>query len=80
MDLRASNDNNNRNNIDSELGAFEKFEQELKNTIFGVLFVLLKEQEISIYTTLILALIQFIQLLIFPFHETVSLLSPSLLD
>jgi hypothetical protein len=72
MDLRASNDNNNRNNLDSELGAFEKFEQELKNTIFGVLFVLLKEQEISIYTTLILAIIQFIQLLIFPFHETIN--------
>jgi len=72
MDLRASNDNNNRNNIDSELGAFEKFEQELKNTIFGVLFVLLKEQEISIYTTLILALIQWIQLLIFPFHDTIK--------
>jgi len=75
MDLRGSNDNFNRNNLDTDLGTFERFEIEVKNTIFGVLFVLLKEQEISVYTALILAVIQFLQLLIFPFHNTVKLFS-----
>ena len=73
MDIQASNENNNnnKNNLDNEMGAYEKFESELKNTIFGVLFVLLKEQEVSIYGSFLIAFIQFIQLLIFPFHETV---------
>jgi len=70
MDLRANNDN--KNAIDSEMGTFEKFEAELKNNIFGILFVLLKEQETSIYTSFILAAIQFLQLLIFPFHATIN--------
>ena len=78
MDLRATNDNNNKNNVDSEQGAFEKFETELKNTIFGVLFVLLKEQEVSIYIYFILSIIQFLQLMIFPFHTTVSFSPTSL--
>jgi len=72
MDYQRSNDNFNRNNLDLELGTFERFEIEVKNTIFGVLFVVLKEQEISVYTAVILAVIQFLQLLIFPFHKTVS--------
>jgi len=71
MDLRANNDNN-KNAIDSEMGTFEKFEAELKNNIFGILFVLLKEQETSIYTSFILAAIQFLQLMIFPFHDTIK--------
>jgi hypothetical protein len=81
MDLRANNDNN-RNNIDSELSAFEKFEIEVKNTIFGAVFVLLKETELSAYTTYILMFIQFLQLLIFPFHDTINATwnSPDVVD
>ena len=73
MDLRANNENN-KNNIDNEMGALEKFESEVKNTIFGINFVILKEYEISIYFSALLTLIQFLQLLTFPFHTTVSFL------
>ena len=41
MELKS----NNKNTIDSEKSSFEKFESELKNSIFGVLFVLLKDEE-----------------------------------
>jgi len=48
--------NNNRNNIDSEQNTFQRLETDLKNTIFGVNFILLKGQEISIYTAFVLIL------------------------
>lgn len=73
MDLRETNDSNNKNLIDVEMGALEKFESEVKNTIFGVLFLILKENEVSIYVTILFMLIQFVHLLIFPFHTTVRL-------
>src|SRR5690348_2163619 len=72
MDLKTAEGNNNKNNIDSEKGAFERFESELKTTIFGVLFMLLKDEEMSIYTSIIIAVIQFLQILYFPFHPEIN--------
>jgi len=63
--------NNNRNNIDSEQNTFQRLENDLKNTIFGVNFILLKGQEISIYTAFVLYIIQFLQITVFAFHNTV---------
>ena len=72
MDLNTDNSNEKRNNMDNEKSAFERFEIGLKNTIFGVLFVLLKDEEMSIYGSFVIAFIQFIQILMFPFHPQVK--------
>jgi hypothetical protein len=73
MDLKTnSNSNANKNAIDSEKSAFERFESELKNTIFGVLFVLLKDEEVSIWITFIFTFIEFFQIITFAFHENVK--------
>jgi len=72
MDLKATSGNNNRHTIDNEQGTLEKLEIEVKNTIFGVLFVLLKEREVSIYIWFLISIIQFVQIIVFPFHPTVS--------
>ena len=76
MDLNTNNPNGTRNNMDNEKSAFERFEIGLKNTIFGVLFVLLKDEEMSIYGSFLIAFIQFIQILMFPFHPEVNNLFP----
>ena len=73
MDLKTNNPNDNRNNLDNEKSAFERFEIEIKNTIFGVLFVLLKDEEMTIYGSFLIAFIQFIQILMFPFHPQVRI-------
>ena len=75
MDLKTNHSNNNKTNIDSEKSAFERFESELKNSIFGVLFILLKDEEISIYGSFVIGLIQVLQMLLFPFHSEVYSLS-----
>ncbi len=62
---------NNNNRIDSEQNTLQRLENDLKNTIFGVNFILLKGQEISIYTTFVLYIIQFLQIIVFAFHDTV---------
>ncbi len=46
----------------SEKTGFEKFETKVKTIIFEVLFVLLKEEEISVKTAVIMSLIEFFQL------------------
>jgi hypothetical protein len=71
MDIKAS-DSNNKTNIDSEKGAFERFETELKNSIFGVLFLILKDDEMSIVLAFIISVIQFLQILYFPFHPIIN--------
>ena len=71
MDLKTNNSNNNKSSIDNEKSTFERFESELKNSIFGVLFVLLKDEETSIYGSFLVGLIQFLQMLLFPFHSEV---------
>ena len=57
--------------IEKETGAFEKFHSELKNSIFQIVYILLKDQESSVYTTYCFAIIQCFQLLVIPFHNTV---------
>ena len=57
---------------DSEKTAFEKFEQELKGTIFGVLFVLLKDEDTTFWKLVTMMFIDFVQLLNFPFNTSVN--------
>lgn len=74
MDLKAigANEGDNKNSVDNEKSAFERFEAELKNIIFGVLFVLLKDDESNIWITSVVSIVQFIQIQIFPFHNQVT--------
>jgi len=64
----------NRGAIDKEVekNAFEKFEDEVKGTIFNVLYVLLKEDETSHWKHLVLALIDYLQMFHFAFTHHVS--------
>ena len=71
MDLKTNKSNSNKNNINNEKSAFERFESDLKNSIFGVLFILLKDEETSIYGSFLIGLIQVLQILLFPFHSEV---------
>ena len=73
MDFAINNDSSTKNPFDGEIGVFKKFRLEAKNTLFGILFIALKGQETSIYTFAILICIQLLQLLIFPFHPSVSI-------
>lgn len=55
-----------------EFSSFEKFEQKLKESIFGVLYVLLKDDNSSsLVLDFIFTIIEFIQFMMFPFNETV---------
>ncbi len=58
-------------NLLSEKSAFEKLEENLKFSIFGVLYVLLKNYSFSIWMEIIFVLIQLFQLLSFSFNEIV---------
>jgi hypothetical protein len=53
---------------------FEEFEEDLKLTIFGVLFVLVEDGGDSLIFTIIMMMIDFFQLLGFPFHISVRML------
>ena len=52
--------------------SFEKFEEEIKGTIFNVLYVLLKEDETSHWKHIVIILIDFIQIFNFSFASAVS--------
>ena len=54
------------NNIKEKTG-YEKFEAELKETIFAVIFLLVKEEDESLWSTLFDAITELFQLLQFPF-------------
>ncbi len=60
-----------KHNLLVEKTTFEKFEDNLKNSIFGVLFVLLKEEDGSVYLELVLILFELLQLMVYPFNENV---------
>jgi len=47
----------------------EKLDFKIKETIFGVLYVLLKDSETNHYLELVLSLIEHFQFLLFPFHS-----------
>ncbi len=51
MDMR--NDNENKTNIDHEKSAYETFEEDFKNSIFGVLYLLLQDEESSMFWTIV---------------------------
>ncbi len=68
MELKSNNDNA-KNSLDSEKSFFQKLEIEMKNIIFSVMYILLKDEEASIYTSILIAIINFLQLLYFPFHR-----------
>lgn len=60
-------------NLLAEKSAFEKLEENLKHSIFGVLYVLLKNQTVSIWMEFIFIFIQMFQLLSFPLSIIVSI-------
>ena len=55
----------------NEFSSFEKFELKLKESIFGVLYVLLKDDHSSLILHLVLTTIEFLQFMIFPFEKAV---------
>ena len=52
MDIKAGHSSNNKSSLDSEKSLLEKLESELKTIIFGVLFILLKEEDSSLILAL----------------------------
>ncbi len=54
--------------LDREKTTFEKLSMEVKSTLFEALFLLLKEDEISIYLSGFISIIHFLQFIWFPFH------------
>lgn len=74
MDLKAINstDSEIKAALENERSFFEKLETEFKNLLFGVIFALLKDDEANIWVTGVLAIIEFFQILIFPFHIQVN--------
>jgi hypothetical protein len=51
----------------------EKFDAKLKESIFGVLYVLLKDEHTPPLLHLILTFVEFIEFMIFPFNKAVYL-------
>jgi hypothetical protein len=60
-------------NLLNEKSAFEKFEENLKVSIFSVLFVLLKNQDYNQWLEIIFVVIQLLQFLAFPFRPMVKI-------
>ena len=58
-------------NIHQEKTAFEKFEESIKNSIYSVLYFMLKNQEFSIWIEVIFIVVQLLQLLSFTFNPIV---------
>ena len=56
---------------DKEKTSFEKLEDEIKGTIFNVLYVLLKEDETSHWKHIVIILIDFLQIYNFSFADKV---------
>ena len=72
MDMKAVNNSGNKSSFDAEKSQLEKMEAEIKSSTFGVLFVLLKDEDTSIVVAFFFALIQFLQISLFAFHENVG--------
>lgn len=60
-------------NLLTEKTQFEKFEENLKLSIFGVLFVLLKNQDFSIWVEIIFVILELLQFMAFPFNNIVKI-------
>ena len=67
----------NKNNISLNLNllttktGFEKLEEKIKNSMFNVLYFMLKNQEFSLWIEVIFVILQLLQLMSFPFHPMV---------
>jgi hypothetical protein len=61
------------NNLLADKSPFEKLEENVKKILFGVLFVLLKSQDFSIVTDVILLIFEILQFMWFPFNSQVTL-------
>ncbi len=59
-------------NLLNEKTSFEKLEENLKVAIFGVLYVLLKNQDFSIWAEIIFVILQLLQFMAFPFRPMVG--------
>ena len=59
-------------NLLTEKTGFEKLEEQLKTSMFGVLFVMLKNQEFSIWIEIIFIVLQLLQFMSFPFNNLVK--------
>lgn len=57
---------------EEEKSKLEQIEEEVKSSIFGVFYLLLKNNETSYWKFIAILLIEYIQLLSFSFDETVS--------
>jgi hypothetical protein len=63
-----------KDNNEEEKSKLEQIEEEVKSSIFGVFYLLLKNNETSFWRFVLILLIEYIQLLSFSFDETVSIL------
>ena len=59
-------------NLLTEKTSFEIYEENLKKSIFGVLFVLLKTQDFSIWVDIIFLSLELLQFMSFPFNQEVQ--------
>ena len=57
----------NKVNI-NEFNIFERFEQKLKEIVFGVLYILIKDEDSSFFQPVVLSIIEVLQLLAYSFH------------
>lgn len=59
-------------NLLTEKTTFEKFEENLKSSIFAVLFILLKNQDFTLWVEIISVIVQLLQFMSFPFSKIVK--------
>ena len=71
-----SQDIETQNKGEEEKTKFERAEHFAKNSIYGIFFLLLKEQETTFWKFVFLLFIEFLQLLSFSFNPSVSTLAP----
>ena len=71
--MKEKSRNEGNHEVEHEKSGFEKLEDEVKGTIFNVLYVLLKDDETSHWKHIILILLDYIQIYFFSFGESVSL-------
>ena len=57
---------------EAEKTAFERFEQELKQTVFGILFLILKDEETTFWKVAILMIVCELQILVVIFNRVIS--------
>lgn len=70
----AKNTNSIHLNLLNGKTNFEKIEEDLKISIFGVLFVLLKNKDFNIYFEIFVILLQFLQFTSFAFYKVVKII------